>query len=71
MEIFKGIAGVKLDFDEMVEIIKHDMLDDIIKLVATLDALELTVDDLAEYVSDDEDLRIENLLKMLKTKRDE
>jgi hypothetical protein len=68
MEIFKGAAGIRLTFDELVKLVEHDMLDDMIKLVSTLDALDIDIEELLGYLDEDEikdELRIDQILGLL------
>lgn len=71
MEIFKGLSGVRLSMEELVELFQRDMVDDLIKLISTLDALEIDIEELLSYMDGEEaeslsnELRIDQILKTL------
>ncbi len=67
MELFKGSAGIKVSFDELIQLIEHDMMDDVIELLAVLDATEvLTTEELEALGSERrENRRISDLLNQI------
>lgn len=67
MELFKGSAGIKVSFDELIQLIEHDMMDDVIELLAVLDATEvLTTEELEALGSEGrENRRISDLLNQI------
>jgi len=65
MEIYKGDAGVRLTTLEIITLIEHDLLDDVIKLIGLLAALEFNPEKIVDYINEDEDTRVKDLLARL------
>ena len=73
MEIFKGDAGIRVTVDEVFSLIEHDMLDDMIKVIVTLDSMDITIEELAELLEQSREVSsIEQFLESLhKTKEED
>ena len=73
MEIFKGDAGIRVTVDEVFSLIEHDMLDDMIKVIVTLDSMDITIEELAELLGQSREVSsIEQFLESLhKTKEED